>query len=68
LAWWRWRERPPRSWIGESHAINASLQAPELRGDASCGPIPLPEGYGKFMRRQAQIWQKVSAIKLELTH
>jgi tripartite-type tricarboxylate transporter receptor subunit TctC len=44
-----------------NHAINASLQAPEPRVDASSGPIRSPEGYGEFMRRQAQIWEKVSA-------
>ena len=53
-------------------AINSSLQAPELRDrlrtDASSGPILSPEGYGDFMRKQAQIWEKViTPLKLEMT-
>ncbi|MCA0240659.1 MAG: tripartite tricarboxylate transporter substrate binding protein [Proteobacteria bacterium] len=55
-----------------NRAINDGLQTPELRerlrADASAGPILSPEGYGEFMRRQAQIWEKVIApLKLELT-
>lgn len=55
-----------------NQAINASLQTPELRerlrADASSGPILSPEGYGEFMRRQAQLWEKViTPPKLELT-
>lgn len=53
-------------------AINASLQTPELRerlrADASAAPALSPDGYGKFMRQQAQLWEKVIApLKLELT-
>lgn len=55
-----------------NQAINASLQAPELRdrlrADASSGPVLSPEGYGDFMRKQAQIWEKViTPLKLEMT-
>lgn len=55
-----------------NQAINASLQAPELRerlrADGSSGPILSPEAYGEFMRKQAQTWEKViTPLKLELT-
>ena len=55
-----------------NQAINASLQAPELRdrlrADASSGPVLSPEGYGDFMRKQALIWEKViTPLKLEMT-
>lgn len=55
-----------------NQVINASLQAPELRdrlrADATSGPILSPEGYGDFMRKQAQIWEKViTPLKLEMT-
>jgi len=55
-----------------NQAINASLQAPELseklRNDVLSAPILSPQGYGDFMRKQAQIWEKViTPLKLELT-
>ncbi|HET8748417.1 MAG TPA: tripartite tricarboxylate transporter substrate binding protein, partial [Ramlibacter sp.] len=55
-----------------NQAVNASLQASELRerlrADASDGPILSAEAYGDFMQRQAQVWGKViTPLKLELT-
>ncbi|RKJ99736.1 Bug family tripartite tricarboxylate transporter substrate binding protein [Alicycliphilus denitrificans] len=54
-----------------NQAINASLQSPELRdrlrADASSGPILSPEAYGVFMRKQAQLWEKViTPLKLDV--
>lgn len=53
-------------------AINASLQAPDLRdrlrADTSSGPILSPEAYGGFMRKQAQVWKEViTPLELEMT-
>lgn len=55
-----------------NQAINAGLQTPELRdrlrADASSGPILSPEAYGEFMRKQAQLWEKViTPLKLDVT-
>ena len=55
-----------------NQAINESLQTPELseklRTDVLAGPILSPQGYGEFMRKQAQIWEQViTPLKLELT-
>lgn len=53
-------------------AINAGLQTPALRerlhAEASSGLILSADGYGEFMRKQADSWEKVIApLKLELT-
>lgn len=55
-----------------NQAFNTSLQTTELRDrlrtDGSAGPILSPEGFSDFMRKQAQLWEKViSPLKLEIT-
>ncbi len=55
-----------------NQAVNAGLQAAEvrdrLRTDVLSAPILSPEGYGDFMRKQSQIWEKViTPLKLEMS-
>jgi tripartite-type tricarboxylate transporter receptor subunit TctC len=55
-----------------NQAINSVLQTPELRdrlrADVASGDIMSAEAYGDFLRKQAEIWEKViTPLKLEVS-